>query len=105
MFRLGPKYITPSLRPKTVADLTVLSLFLIMGTVFWFSDGLQIWMVRSLGFGWIPALIFLLSVNNIENSLLILKALTFESLLNLFSWVLFRKRNTIYTQYNIIAFK
>ena len=62
MFRLGPKYITPSLRPKTVADLTVLSLFLIMGTVFWISDGLQIWMVRSLGFGWIPALIFLVSV-------------------------------------------
>ena len=62
MFRLAPKYITPSLRPKTVADLTILSLFLIMGTVFWISDGLQIWMVRSLGFGWIPALIFLLSV-------------------------------------------
>ena len=62
MFRLGPKYITPSLRPKTVADLTVLSLFLIMGTVFWISDGLQIWMVRSLGFGWIPALIFLVSI-------------------------------------------
>ena len=62
MFRLAPKYITPSLRPKTVADLTILSLFLIMGTVFWISDGLQIWMVRSLGFGWIPALIFLVSV-------------------------------------------
>ena len=62
MFRLAPKYITPSLRPKTVADLTILSLFLIMGTVFWISDGLQIWMVRSLGFGWIPALIFLASI-------------------------------------------
>ena len=62
MFRLDRKYITPSLRPKTVADLTILSLFLIMGTVFWISDGLQIWMVRSLGFGWIPALIFLVSV-------------------------------------------
>ena len=62
MFRLAPNYITPSLRPKMVADLTILSLFLIMGTVFWISDGLQIWMVRSLGFGWIPALIFLASI-------------------------------------------
>ena len=62
MFRLAPRYITPSLRPKTVADLTILALFFTMGAVFWISDGLQMWSVRSLGFGWIPALIFLISI-------------------------------------------
>ena len=62
MFRLAPRYITPSLRPKTAADIILLALFFTMGTVFWISDGFQIWIVRSLGFGWIPALIFLISI-------------------------------------------
>ena len=62
MFRLAPRYITPSLRPKTAADMILLALFFTMGTVFWISDGFQIWIVRSLGFGWIPALIFLISI-------------------------------------------
>ena len=61
MFRLAPRYISPSLRPKVVADLTLLTLFVGIVAGFWFSDGFQIWTVTSLGFGWIPALIFLVS--------------------------------------------
>ena len=62
MFRLAPRYISPSLRPKLVADLSILILFL--GTIAgaFISDGFQIWIVKSLGFGWGPALVFLISI-------------------------------------------
>ena len=65
MFRLGPRYISPSLqlfRPKVMADLFILIISLCLVCVFWISDGFQIWMVTSLGFGWIPTLIFLTTV-------------------------------------------
>ena len=61
MFRLATMYISPSLRPKAVVDLTISTLVLGTVAVFWISDGFQIWTARSLGFGWIPALIFLIS--------------------------------------------
>ena len=61
MFRLATMYILPSLRPKLVVDLTMLIILLVTVSVFWISDGFQIWAVRTLGFGWIPALIFLIS--------------------------------------------
>jgi len=65
MFRLAPRYISPSLqwfRPKVIADLFVLTICLSSVCLFWISDGFQIWMVTSLGFGWIPILVFLTSV-------------------------------------------
>ena len=65
MFRLSPRYISPSLqtfRPKLMADLSILILFLGPIGGFWISEGFQTWVITSMGFGWIPAITFLASL-------------------------------------------